>query len=269
MRKDLGSMKKVRYLTINVTNICDMECEFCLRGNAKERKRLSLDLIPKIFEGISEIGCITITGGEPGCHVGAVTAIADYIVGHSDELTVYGMFIATNAKVYHEELVDAVKRMQFLLIEKCYSDDKVSGHEGARRFASILEEMSYDFGIAVSMDNYHGPIPSMNYMKYRLSGVYSEAKEFDYSKGGIISRGRGDGIPGSSYRPYREFYVEPEDGNIVAEEVYITVDGKVFADCDMSYEMELAYEPTGDLNEEALADVIQRYADEQGLEEGC
>lgn len=253
--------KRIRSLAINITDICNMECAFCLRGDSGERK-MDLSLIPRIFEGITHVDCITITGGEPSCYVEAVTAIADYIVEHQNDLTVYGLFIVTNAKEYKQELVDAVKKVWMLLLEKCYFGDRVCGYKDGKTYNSILEEMQYEFGIAVSLDDYHEPIDTMNYFKYRLSGVYSTAKETDFSKGGIIARGRGEGLPRAHYRSYYGFSVGVDDESIDAEEVYVTVGGKVFADCDMSYDMELSNESAGDLHEETLAEIMQRYADE-------
>ena len=253
--------KRIRSLAINITDICNMECAFCLRGDRGTRK-MDLSLIPRIFEGITQVDCITVTGGEPSCYVEAVTAIADYIVEHQKDLMVYGFFIVTNAKEYRQELVDAVKKVWMLLLEKCYFGDRIVGFKEVRTYSSILEEMHYEFGIAVSLDEYHEPIDTMNYFKYRLSGIYSDAKETDFSKGGVIARGRGEGLPNSHYRSYYDLTVEVDEESVDAEEVYVTVDGKVFADCDMSYDMEASNEPAGDLHEETLAEIMQRYADE-------
>lgn len=250
------NMKYVRELVINITDICNMECEFCMRGDSGGRK-LDLSLLPKIFDGIDVIDCLTITGGDPSCNVEAVTAIVDYLVRKQDGIRVDGMFIATNAKEYRQELVDAVKAMLFLYLEKAYGADITAAGK-----QSIAKEITYKFNIAVSMDQYHEPISFTNYIKYRTSGVYSDSKEYVVSKGRVIARGRGSGIYGSREIPYREFKVEVIDGNIETDEVYVTVEGKVFADCDMSYEMEEYNEPAGDLYEESLAEIMQRYAEE-------
>lgn len=254
--------KHIRQLVINITDICNMECDFCLRGDSRERK-IDLSLIPKIFEGIEMVDCITITGGDPSCYVEAVTAIVDYLVEHQNEITVYGLFIVTNAKVYKQELVDAVKTMLFLLFEKEYGNINIQGPKDAKLYGqSIIEEMMYEFGIAVSMDEYHEPIDLMNFMKYRMSGVYSATKETDFTERGVIRRGRAEGFIHGHDRRYYEFSVAIDNDEIEAEEVYVTLEGKVFSDCDMSYDMEDEYEPAGDLHEETLGQIMQRYADE-------
>lgn len=254
-------INRIEQLSINITDICNMECEFCLRGDGEGRK-LNLSLIPQIFDGLDIIDEITITGGEPGCYVEAVTAITDYLVEHRDQIDVRGLFIITNAKEYRQELVDAVKRMLFLHMEKEYGTGKMISGRDVHVCNYALEEMLHSFGIAVSMDQFHEPVNIMNYFRYRTSGVYSRSKEIDYKDGGIMARGRGAGLYRSMDRPYYEFSVQTDQEEIMAYQVYVTVEGQVFADCDMSYEMETYNEPAGDLYEETLAQIMQRHADE-------
>lgn len=151
----------VQSMVINITAICNMECAFCLRGDAHEKK-LDLSLIPKMFEGIRAVESLTLTGGEPSTYPEAVTAIKDYILDHRDELDVNGMFIATNAKVYCQGLVDAVKEVMYLHIEKIYGDKTIDF--GSRNMPKAeLEECRYRFNVVVSLDRYHEPIEVMNY----------------------------------------------------------------------------------------------------------
>lgn len=259
-------MIKVESLVINITDICNMECPFCLRGDRKGRK-LDLSLIPKIFEGIEEVESLTITGGEPSCNADAVTAIVNYLKEHKDDIYVGGFFIATNGKEYKQELVDAVKDMFFIWLEKNYEPGHLIAG-GAKGYAAFLDDMKYMFSIAVSIDKFHEPIPLENWFKYYISGVYSNAKEMDYGKTGVIARGWGDGLKNSYYKEYRELHVEKEyPSEITAGEVYVSVDGCIYGDCDMSYEMEEYNEPAGDLSENTLAEILKQKAKEMGENE--
>lgn len=249
--------KIINSLVINITDICNMSCGFCLRGDSGNNK-MDLSLIPRIFEGIDIIDQITITGGEPGCYVEAVTQIADYLMENKDKIDVNGFSIITNAKIYKQELVDVVKNFMFLYIDKLYGQDSMNI---TCYVSDIIDELQYRFSISVSLDEYHESINTTNYLKYYMSGVYSAIKECNFSPKMVIARGLGEGIPGSRYVKYRELYVSENNGDIEAEEVYITVKGKVFGDCDMSYEMELCNEPAGNLKEETLAEILQRRAD--------
>ncbi len=53
---------KIDYLGIEVTRNCNLECAHCLRGN-KENKNISGKILDNIFEGITEIGTLFLTGG--------------------------------------------------------------------------------------------------------------------------------------------------------------------------------------------------------------
>lgn len=260
-------MKKyVESMVVNITDICNMECEFCLRGDRGHRK-LDLELIPRMFDGIDAIETLTITGGEPSCYIKAVTAIVAYLSSNQDKIAVNGFYIVTNGKVYVQELVDAIKEMMFIYLQKQYGSTKYVAYKDSYFFNAMIEELNYQFAISVSLDKFHEPINILNYLKYRTSGIYSTIKEQDFSKGGIIERGRGTGLLGAHYREYREFSVETETDAINVSEIYVTVEGKIFGDCDMSYEMEEYNEPAGDLYDETLAQIIQRYADEEQTED--
>ncbi len=256
----MDGMKCVDNMVINITDICNMSCPFCLRGEGHSRK-LDLSLIPRIFDGIHCIHSITISGGDPSCYVKAVTAIVDYLVSKKDEIEVDGFYIITNGKTYRQELVDAVKRMLYLYIERNFKEKQIS-HKDIKNQDYDGNEIFWEFGLAVSLDMYHEPIDTVNYFKYRTSGVYSASKEVDFSGGrGVIARGYGTGIAGSSERGYSEFDVYTENGSICADTAYVSVTGMVFGDCDMSYEMENEIEPAGDLRKETLAGIIKRHAE--------
>ena len=145
-------------------------------------------------------------------------------------------------------------------MEKEFGLDKKISNTEVKQIKYMLDDCQYDFGIAVSIDPYHEPISIENYLKYRMSGVYTKCKEENFTNDGVIAIGRGIGIAGSYDRPYMEFYVYKNDGDLAAENVYITVDGMVFADCDMSYEMEEYNEPAGCLEDETLAEIMERCA---------
>lgn len=55
---------RIDSLILEVTRRCNMCCPHCLRGDA-ENMDADIDLIPQIFEGITEVGTLTFSGGEP------------------------------------------------------------------------------------------------------------------------------------------------------------------------------------------------------------
>ncbi|MES7181315.1 radical SAM protein, partial [Cutibacterium acnes] len=63
-----------------VTQLCNMRCEHCAVGDAlvqKEGPRIPLELVLKRLDEIEQLRTISITGGEPSFHPGA---LRDYIV---------------------------------------------------------------------------------------------------------------------------------------------------------------------------------------------
>ena len=260
-------MFSVDSLVINITDICNMNCKFCLRGDGDfYGKKMDLSLIPRIFDGIASINSITITGGEPSCYEEAITAITDYI--EASDMDVNGFFIVTNAKKYSQVIVDCVKRVLFRYLSRSYGNTKIVEKlenryqmDNGCTFSIDMEDELYSFGVAVSIDSYHEAIPTVNYLKYRFCGIYSFDKETN-GQYGVIARGRGENIADARPVSYREFYAEHDNCYFSAEEVYVTIDGKVFGDCDMSYDMEEDYEPVGDLTKDTLCEIIERMAEE-------
>ena len=112
---------KVCNLSLEVTRRCNMNCEHCLRGDAQNMDA-DLALIPKIFAGIDDIDTITFTGGEPALNTAYIKAVVDYVIEH--KIPVHGCFVATNGKIYSQELVDCVRRLWEK--EQSYGDQFIS-----------------------------------------------------------------------------------------------------------------------------------------------
>lgn len=240
-------MKSIMTLVVEVTRRCNMHCEHCLRGDFEDCcMDADFNMIPEIFEGIERIGTIVFTGGEPSLNHRFITACVDYIEKNS--IFVDGVFIATNGMIYCQELVDAVRRLWLLHTNNCFLAEKVhySSNESSdycnrydsvsvNRVRNIVDEERYMFSIAVSMDRFHESIPMENYLKYLTCGFYSDSKVSNMTDSQIIPRGRGmDVADGRNNRDISEMYFD-DDGN--PEEVYVSCDGKVFGECDLSFEM--------------------------------
>lgn len=216
-------------LVLEVTRRCNMCCPHCLRGEA-ENLDADIDLIPRIFEGVSEIGMLTFSGGEPSLNTAYITAVVDYILEH--DITVNGCFIATNAKVYASELVDCVRRLY---------EANLGGHgtevlaEHWLRLSRDEDEAPY-FSIAVSGDPYHEPVPVENLMRYRHCGFFSDIKVDDGKY--ILDRGRGSMLANAFDRPILSLSIEADDDgeNLLVSQVYVSSNGVVAADGDLSFD---------------------------------
>lgn len=216
-------------LNLEVTRRCNMRCPHCLRGEA-ENLDADIDLIPQIFESVSEIGMLTFSGGEPSLNTTYITAVVDYILEHG--ITVNGCFIATNAKVYTSELVECVRRLY---------EANMGGHgtkvlaEHWLKLNKNEDEVPY-FSIAVSGDPYHEPVPVENLMRYRHCGFFSDMKVDDGKY--ILDRGRGSMLANAFDRPIQNLSIEADDGrdNLLVSQVYVSSNGVVAADCDLPFD---------------------------------
>ena len=201
---------KVCNLSLEVTRRCNMNCEHCLRGDAQNMDA-DLALIPKIFAGIDDIDTITFTGGEPALNTAYIKAVVDYVIEH--KIPVHGCFVATNGKIYSQELVDCVRRLWEK--EQSYGDQFISPVKWVLTHADDEEEYSF-FNIAVSGDRYHEDILAANMLRYYRCGFFSKMKMQNEKREYILARGRGVSIPGSFDRTSDLPYEDIDSGESVA-----------------------------------------------------
>lgn len=218
---------KIYNLILEVTRRCNMNCAHCMRGDAQD---MDADpaILPQIFNGIGEIETITFTGGEPALNTQYIKTVVDYIIEH--HIPVHGCFIATNAKVYSQELVDCVWR----LYDAYCGDGDVLTTPSDWLFVHDDEERQ-DFSIAISGDRYHENVPSENIRRYYRCGFFSKCKLQVGS--GILARGRGASIPGSYVQPVYKLNAEvlQDENQIAVDQLYVSCNGSVVADCDLSF----------------------------------
>lgn len=252
-------MRKVSIaeLILEVTRKCNMACAHCLRGDARDTQ-MECDIIPHIFKNVGSIDSITFSGGEPTLNVPFITKVVDYIIEH--DIFVGGVFIATNAKIYSQEMVDDVRK---LMMHRLSKDDYGVSAAGME-MEYLREEVLDRFIIAPSRDNFHEDIPVNNLICYMASGFYSDMKTVDFSKHPdyVIAMGRGADLPHSSFRPIYELSImDSDEDSIYAESVYVNAEGDVYGCCDMSYDRQEC-SGYGNVYESSLADILNEEAEE-------
>lgn len=222
------SSTKIYNLILEVTRRCNMSCAHCMRGDSQSMDADPI-LIPKLFEGVSEIETLTFSGGEPTLNTPYMKAVVDYIIEY--RIPVHGCFIATNAKVYSPELVKCVRRL--------WEAEQGSGDQLTTPAKWVIEhgdEEEYScFSIAISGDDYHEAIPSVNIQRYFRSGFFSNMK-INNGKRYIFARGRGALIPGAFDRPIAKLSAEMDNDTLVVDEAYVSCTGTVVTDCDLPFE---------------------------------
>lgn len=94
-----------KYLGINVTKKCNLDCAFCLCGESVNES-ISLDVIENIFNGVDFIDELYITGGEPLLEPKLIRFIKDEI--NKRNIKVLKISLTTNATCFNKEIEDTL-----------------------------------------------------------------------------------------------------------------------------------------------------------------
>ena len=78
---DSDQMFKLSYkeLAIEVTRRCNMQCSHCMRGSA-ENHTISKEVVDRLFDEVSVVARLLLTGGEPFLEPEMVDYIFDAII---------------------------------------------------------------------------------------------------------------------------------------------------------------------------------------------
>lgn len=207
---------RVHDLIFEVTRKCNMQCDHCLRGHA-ENKDLTKEIVDKVLDQIDCIDCLNFTGGEVTLNVEIIRYIIDQIIERKIE--VYDFFIATNGKIYSDELINAILDLYAYRADTWNCDDNEC------------------CSLVLSKDEFHEPISKIHEAKLRSFVFFKDFKIRTYNGIGIISKGLAleNGI-GTRISSIDECSCEVYDENKIYETLYINVNGDIFFDCDMSYD---------------------------------
>lgn len=196
---------KVDNLILEATRYCNMSCEHCLRGNFED-KHMSNNILQHIFQNITDIDTLTISGGEP---FQAGLFFYMNLINHLEyfKTNIENICIITNGKEIDPKYMEYIFRLHLIAPVKIYwSNDEF--HEGL----SWKDEKFIEF--------------------FNIKPLYLSKKEKI-----IINEGKAINISDKAYKkklnkiPWIEF----EDDTIYGQ-IYINVYGDIINDCDWSYE---------------------------------
>lgn len=204
-------------LVIEVTRRCNYKCMHCLRGDA-----MQMDITKEVLEEIArnvDPYSVTFTGGEPALNIQAMRY-------YMEQAKKYGtvpnsFYVVTNGSVNQEELA------LFSLQMYALADDK----EGC--------------GLALSMDPYHGYPDDKSaifdglafFSREKMHPMDMKDEDWILKSGRAVDNGlegRGNSYPESWEEVhadllYGEWYLNDQV-------LYVSSNGKVTFNCDMSYE---------------------------------
>lgn len=228
-------------LILEVTRRCNMACEHCMRGDAQDMD-MDIGLIDKALSSVSDIGCMTFSGGEPTLNVPAIRYTLQYCKEH--EISVNSFYIVTNGKAISEDFLICVLEWYCYCMD-CYGEPDICG-------------------VALSQDKFHENIDHDNIALLQgLSFFRMEDKRTDWNILSLINEGRAkdlDPVVYSKHMAYNDTLEAGISGHgtemFIESNLYISCNGDVKTCCDTAYDND-AY-TIGNLYAESLEDILIR-----------
>lgn len=199
----------IRKLIIEVTRRCQLTCIHCLRGDA-ESTNILYSYIDEMLEGVTTIGEISFSGGEPLLNIKAIAYFLE--ICKRDRIEVENFYIATNGLITAEKNDKSIECLKTIIELWAYcTDNEISG-------------------VGVSVDKFHITNIEKRNLLYAL--IFTHKKGPDLEEKWLVPEGRGGGFC-TQRRPEKNepSYEHPGD-NIV----YLSVHGGIVWNCDLSFE---------------------------------
>lgn len=208
-------------LVIEVTRRCNQQCKMCLRAKAQDAD-MKEEYLRAILERTRYVGTVTFTGGEPSLALPIIRRF--YELAEEYDNVPSAFYIATNGLENQLELA----QLCLELYDK--SDEK---------------EMC---GVSISVDDFHKSEGQSGIL--RGLAFYDDSKENFYStrthkqepRTGrydewVIREGLAEtnGI-GEPRKPLNFYAEESYDDGVQIDLAYLSCDGRVYPDCDLSYD---------------------------------
>ena len=229
-------------LVLEVTRRCNERCEHCLRGKA-QNLNMSFNIIDRVLDQINSISSVTFTGGEVTLYTKAIQYFVEGL--KKRRMTIGGFYVVTNGKIASISLVHALIDL-YSLVD--------SGDE------------EYTCGLAVSSDQFHEDVPVPSIYK-ALKFYRPDEKRGDINMEGVIDEGmahyNGIGHRKEKVRPF-EFGQWDNSSVSIEEDFYVSSNGNVISNCDLSYKR-IDEEALGNILTQSLVDIIGANVKEEAL----
>lgn len=192
------------YLTLDVIQLCNLNCEMCLRGD-NTGKRISKKVVEKIFDEVKYAKCIVFTGGEVTLAFNEIKMICDII--EEKNVTIDEYQIIVNGTIYNKKLFDLL-RSRFKKGSIAISCDHYHDKSIIEKYPDKLEKIMQNYEDIMDEMDFVGlqGLPPVLINSRKAKNLEDIAKE-DYSIIGF-----------ASMRKDKYLYVGPEisidvDGN--------------------------------------------------------
>lgn len=225
-------------LVMEVTRRCNMSCDHCMRGDP-QKLDISKETIDRLLEGITGIGTITFSGGEPTLAVDKIQYVCQQIMKR--KISLEGFYIVTNG-------VKASKKLMHVLID-LYA--YIEYHDEGTSVLTMSKDQYHDAAIKdrEKADQLYRALAfyKPDYLNHKIELPISEGRSLD----------NGLGMRDVSLE---SLVVETDDTGRperVDSTIYVNALGDVCPSCELSFESQNE-DKIGNVHENTLADIIDR-----------
>lgn len=236
----------IYHLVIEVTRVCNLKCKHCCRGCAK-KDCFSSRYLDNVFDGIDQIGILSFTGGEPLLKVRTIINILNYIKKHNIELDAF--YMVHNGTIYSKRLMEVLKDFY----------DNYCWEKGMCGFSLSTDQFHQEEIMKKKLKTYIDKYIDLSYRGFDF--VFNDRKEIN----SLILSGRGKRNKDIIHPKYGYRKAEFLDGFFETDcdycegdnLVYVSANGNVISNCDLSYDIVDRYS-FGNIKKETLKDIIIR-----------
>lgn len=232
---DSDQMFKLSYkeLAIEVTRRCNMQCSHCMRGSA-ENHTISKEVVDRLFDEVSVVARLLLTGGEPFLEPEMMDYIFDAIIKR--KIPIEKISVVTNGTIRDKRIAESFNK-----IGK-YVADNWSKTLTKKQIRQIVT-------ISISNDSYHMKEDIMETLKF-YRGLLNDnciiLKKNQKDINEVLCLGNAadesfvlDEKKKYMYKitPYRVAFFNDDDGKPLAIDTMIQIgyDGKILIGEDSSY----------------------------------
>jgi hypothetical protein len=210
-------------LIIEITRQCNLECHHCLRGD-KQNISIQKRHVEQLFSHLSEIDCLTLTGGEPALRPDKIQMILE--VARDYDIDIRNFYVATNGTIASKKFLQSIFDLW------CYcSENEISCLDVSNdcfHDTDLIEENIQRFK-AFSFAKYKYFPKSYNYQD--CNERFPDYTDEDFES--LLGEGRG--INYNNRKPSivtkEKFLEDPHD-----YELYLNCNGDLILGCNWSYE---------------------------------
>lgn len=238
----------IQNLGLIVTEKCNLSCKHCMRGGSVCKDMGSL-VIEATLSDVSDIGNLTICGGEVTLACDSLEKILNYIVDR--KITLQGFSTTINGTIYSERFIELLDYVNEYISKTCGSDRVIFGISKDIFHNSEISRLNL-------IDTFND-----NLLRYVNSPYFYEYRELDMK---IFREGRATSLDKSLTVPLHPWpvvysYLKKQDVYEVGPLVSVNVDG-IVTECDASIENQRTVYNYGNVLEESLLDICMRVGKE-------